>query len=354
MVRVLVRVAVVLLGLVVAVAGAAFWELSQLRRFAGTPYAPKSEIVVNVPAGLGPKGISDKLAAAGVISDYPSFYRYSRYVGRVAGKLKAGDYLFKADLAETPDEIIDRLMKGEVLSVKVTIPEGLRLDEQAPLFEQAGVAKAADFVRLARDPKFVHSLGIDADNLEGYLFPDTYLVPKNWTTEQVLKAMVDRFNAAFETATEHRSPKVTLSKREAVTLASIVEKETGAPEERPHISCVFHNRLRKGMKLQTDPTVIYSIILRKGSFDGNIHKSDLEAAHPYNTYSVTGLPPGPISNPGLAAFEAALNPMPCDDLYFVSKNNGTSVFCPTLACHARNVQIWQVDYFKNKRAAGKE
>jgi UPF0755 protein len=345
----------VLFLLVLTAAGVAWWEWRKLNVFAETPFAPDHEVVVEIPPKLGPKAVCQKLADAHVIQDEQLFgeqlfYWDVRFLRREAGHLKAGEYLFQPGQAETPDEIIDRLLKGEVLSAKVTIPEGLRLDEQAPIIEAAGFGKASDFIKLARSPKFTHSLGIEADSLEGYLFPDTYLIPKTSTTEQVIKLMVERFHKAWETADAQRGPDVKLTQHQAVTLASIVEKETGNPIERPRISCVFHNRLHKGMKLQTDPTVIYSIILRTGSFDGNIHKSDLETPHPYNTYSVPGLPPGPIANAGLAALQAALNPITCDDLFFVSKNDGSHVFCPTLACHEANVQKWQVEYFRHKRA----
>jgi UPF0755 protein len=134
-----------------------------------------------------------------------------------------------------------------------------------------------------------------------------------------------------------------------VTLASIVEKETGQPDERPRISCVFHNRLRIHMPLQTDPTVMYAAMLRTGHWSRNITKADLLAPHPYNTYTTAGLPPGPIANPGAAALEAALRPSVCHDLYFVSRNDGTHVFCPDLACHAAAVRTWQVEYFKHAR-----
>jgi UPF0755 protein len=346
--KIFLRVLAVLFVLLLLSAGAAWWKLEQLKKFALTPFAPAADVVVNIPGKLGPKAVAEKFAEAGVVTDGQQFYWDIRFLRREAGHLKAGDYLFHAGVAQSPDEIIDRLLKGEVLSVKVTVPEGLRLDEQAPLFAAVGLGKESEFIRLARSAKFAHSLGIEGDSLEGYLFPDTYLIPKGSTMEQVLKMMVERFRKAWETADAQRLPEVKLTETQAVTLASIVEKETGNPEERPRISCVFHNRLKKGMKLQTDPTVIYSIILRKGEFDGNIHKSDLETPHPYNTYSIPGLPPGPISNAGLAALEAALHPIECEDLFFVSKNDGSHVFCPTLACHEANVQKWQRDFFAHK------
>lgn len=351
--RIILAVFATLLLAALAVGGYAFLEYRGLVNWAHTPHAVQTELVVSVPGGTGPRGVSRLFDTQGAVSDSEKMYRYLRFVRRVGGQLRAGDYRFLPTEAQTPDQIIDRLLKGEVLSTKVTLPEGLRLDEQAAVWEQAGVGAAADFIRLARDGAFVRSLGIEADSLEGYLFPDTYLIPKNASVEQILRWQVERFRAAWSQAVASRQNGVELTDHEAVTLASIVEKETGQPDERQRISCVFHNRLRKGMKLQTDPTVIYATILRTGSFNGNIRRSDLDTPHPYNTYSVTGLPPGPIASAGLAAFEAALNPLVCEDLFFVSKNDGTHIFCPNLKCHNAAVEKWQREYFRKKRATGK-
>lgn len=334
--------------------GFLFLQYRGLVDWAATPHAVKDETVVAIATGTGPNAIARKLEADGAVDDAQKLYRYLRYVRRVGGQLRAGDYLFTPDAPQTPDQVIDRLLKGEVLSVKVTLPEGLRLDEQAALLEQAGLGQAADFIKAARDPELVKKLGIEADSLEGYLFPDTYLVPKNATVEQILTWQVERFRSAWKTAEGKRQQGVSLNMHQAVTLASIVEKETGQAHERPRISCVFHNRLKKNMKLQTDPTVIYSVILRTGSFNGNLRRVDLDTPHPYNTYSVRGLPPGPIASAGLAALEAALDPLTCDDLFFVSRNDGTHVFCPNLTCHNAAVEKWQREYFRKKRAAQKK
>lgn len=344
--------AVAVLFLAVAVAGGVvFFQYQALVNWAHTPHAVKEEAVVEIATGTGPHAIARRLETQGAVDSSQNLYRYLRYIRRVGGQLRAGDYLFAPDAPQTPDQVIDRLLKGEVLSVKVTLPEGLRIDEQAALFEQAGLGAAEAFVKKARDPSFVKQLGLNADSLEGYLFPDTYLVPKNASVEQILRWQVERFREAWSTAVKQRKDGVVLSEHEAVTLSSIIEKETGQPDERPRISCVFHNRLRMDMKLQTDPTVIYSIILRKGAFDGKIRRSDLDAPHPYNTYSVKGLPPGPIASAGLAALQATLNPIVCDDLFFVSRNDGTHVFCPNLKCHNTAVEKWQREYFRQKRAA---
>ena len=348
--RIVLGLVVTLLVVALGAAGFVWVQYSGLVDWAATPHAAPAETVVTIPTGTGPRAITEKLAGAGAVSDAEQLYRYLRFVRRVGGQLRAGEYLFDPKSPQTPDQVVDRLLTGEVLSVKVTLPEGLRLDEQAKLFEEAGFGAAEAFVKKARDAAFAKELGVEADSLEGYLFPDTYLLPKTATVEQILRWQVERFRTAWEAAEKKRQDGVTLSLHEAVTLASIVEKETGQPAERPRISCVFHNRLKKNMKLQTDPTVIYSVILRKGSFDGNLRRSDLDTPHPYNTYAVKGLPPGPIASAGQAALEAALAPLTCDDLFFVSRNDGTHVFCPTLSCHNAAVEKWQREYFRRKRA----
>jgi UPF0755 protein len=186
--------------------------------------------------------------------------------------------------------------------------------------------------------------------MEGYLFPDTYSVPR-FTCAQIMQAMVARFKQAWTQASGQKLPAVKLNELQGVTLASIVEKETGQADERPRISCVFHNRLKRGIPLGTDPTVIYAVLLENNFvWDGNIHKSDLLRPHPYNTYIIKGLPPGPISNPGQAAMDAAMHPIECTDLFFVSKNDHTHVFCPDLKCHEAAVQKWQVEYFRHKKS----
>jgi len=340
-------------------AAAVVWEqYTALVAWAARPHAVPKKCVVEVPAGAGPRVVSDLLAAAGAVDDAVSFYRDVRYLRRVAGRLKTGEYLFDPAAAQSPDQIIDRLLKGEVIELKVTIPEGLRLEEQAQVVEEAGIGAAAEFVRLARDPAFLETIGTTYSlplgaggqrTMEGYLFPDTYLVPRKCGVPCALRLMAGRFAKAWAAANAQRLPAVSLSMREAVVLASIIEKETGQPDERPRISCVFHNRLAKGMKLQTDPTVIYDIIQRTGKFEGNLKRVDLDTPGPFNTYVIKGLPPGPIANPGEAALAAALHPADCRDMFFVSKNDGSHVFCPDLACHEANVQKWQVEFFRQRR-----
>jgi UPF0755 protein len=241
----------------------------------------------------------------------------------------------------TPREALQVLLDGTPYLHRVTVPEGLRIDEVAALYAKAGLADAEQFERRARDQAFAKSLGVPHDSLEGFLYPDTYSFRRGTPLDTILKAMVSAYQKTYRAEWKQRARTLRMSELQVVTLASIVEKETGAAVERPLISGVFHNRLKRGMKLQTDPTVIYAEILAKGSFDGTIHKSDLERNHPYNTYRRTGLPPGPICSPGQAALKAALYPTKTRYLYFVSKNDGTHQFCPTLQCHNRWVNKYQ-------------
>jgi UPF0755 protein len=326
--------------------GFAAFRLVDERRFAGAPYGQGARTVV-VPPRSGPHQLAQLLARAGVVSDAHRFYVHLHYFRRKSVP-RAGEYEFDGPLL--PDEVIGKLVRGEVKQYRFTVPEGLRTDEIAPLVAATTVCSADEFMKLAHDPSTAKKLGVPAQGLEGFLFPDTYAVPRSAGCAGIVQAMVGRFRDEWQKAQAHRSPEVTLGELQAVTLASIVEKETGQAVERPRISCVFHNRLKKKMKLQTDPTVIYAILLENGfKWDGNLHKSDLSLAHPYNTYYVKGLPPGPIANPGAASLQAALNPAQCNDLFFVSRNDHTHVFCPDFACHERNVRKFQIEYFRRKR-----
>jgi UPF0755 protein len=344
-----------LLGFLVflsVVAGAAFvWTTwRELRGFRDTPFGSGAEKIVEIDPGTSSRGVIRRLAEAGVLSDEQIALRYLRMWKRDKRTLKAGEYAFSGPLL--PDDVLERIYKGEVKTWKFTVPEGLRADEIAPIIDRASLGKTDEYLALIRDPAFAKELGLPFPSLEGFLFPDTYAFPHSAKPRDVLGAMVARYREAWAKAEARRKPGVTLGEAEAVVLASIIEKETGRADERPRISCVFHNRLAKGMKLQTDPTVMYATMLRNGGrWSTNITRKDLVAPHPYNTYAVAGLPPGPIANPGEAALVASLSPSDCKDLYFVSKNDGSHVFCPDLRCHQAAVQEWQVDFHRARRAA---
>lgn len=343
-------IGVIFLGTVaVLIVGAKLYL--DLLRFREMPYGAEVERVVEIPPGTPAREVVRLLARGGALSDEALAWRYVRWVKRDRRPLKAGEYAFSGALR--PDEVLERVYRGDVKTYPVTIPEGLRTDQIAALVEQAGLGNAAELLALMRDPAFARELGLPLPGLEGFLFPETYRFHRKPRPRAVLKEMVERFRAAWKKADARRGAGVTLDERQAVTLASIIEKETGRPEERPHISCVFHNRLRRGIPLQTDPAVLYAKWLRTGTWSNNITRKDLAVPSPYNTYVVAGLPPGPIASPGAAALEAALHPEACDDLYFVSRNDGSHVFCPDLRCHAAAVRKWQVDFFRAKKRAAR-
>lgn len=342
--KVVIGVVVVLLLGAIGAAGAWYLIEQRITAFAQTPFGAATPAVVEIPAGTNPKGVATLLAKAGVVSDGELLYGWLRRE-KLGPKLKAGEYEFVGPL--TPPQAIEKLLKGEVKVYRFTIPEGLRWDEILPLVAQSELKLDLEKLKaLVADKAFLKRAGVPAPVIEGFLFPDTYTFPRSATEEQVLRKMVEGTLEAVKKA--KRRDGITLDLLETVTLASIIEKETGAVEERPRISCVFHNRLKKGGKLETDPTVIYAKMLRTGAYSKNITRDDLLTPHPYNTYKVKGLPPGPIASPGGAAIAAALNPLDCPDFFFVSRNDGTHVFCPDYACHEAQVQKWQIEFHKKK------
>lgn len=261
-----------------------------------------------------------------------------RLLARLEGydrRLKAGEYSLNASMS--PRDILTLMEKGAVRLHRLTIPEGLTIRQIAEQVEKTGLVPAADILLRARDPAYARAQGIIAPSLEGYLFPETYLFPRSVTADEIIAAMLQAFRAAFPPEWEQRAAELGFSVHEAVTLASIIEKETGDPSERALISSVFHNRLKRGMRLETDPTVIYGLT----DFDGNLTRRHLETPTPFNTYIIRGLPPGPIANPGREALMAALFPALTEFVFFVSKNDGSHQFSTNLADHNRAVQHYQ-------------
>jgi UPF0755 protein len=335
------RVIVTLVVLVLVLGGAVGVLLVAAKNYAHTPMVGTGETVaVDIPAGAGPRKTAELLAEKKVIDDPATFYTYVRYYMRAAGKLKSGELAFRDN--QSPEEVLKVLLLGTPMTHKITIPEGLRIDEIARLLEKEGLADAREFEQRARDKEFCRSLEVPGDSLEGFLYPETYQFRKNTPTDKILSSMVEQYHRlAFTKAEKDRAEEIGMTELQAITLASIVEKETGAPSERSLISGVFHNRLKKNWELQTDPTVIYSVLLSKGSFNGDITREDLRIDHPYNTYRHKGLPPGPICSPGKEAIHAALFPESTEHMFFVSKNNGTHFFCKNLACHNKAVAQYQ-------------
>ncbi|MEW5723737.1 MAG: endolytic transglycosylase MltG [Thermodesulfobacteriota bacterium] len=295
--------------------------------------AEPTKVDVTIPKGAPVLEIGRILEEHKVIRSAEAFRHYVAFK-KVGHLLKAGEMVLDSSLG-TP-QIVEALIKGSFKLYALTIPEGLTMRQIAQKAAEAGFVDQQEFLALCRDRQFITTLGLDVDSLEGYLFPQTYYFPKNVTTREVIKTMVDMFWQVWDryqsTAKNHK-----LTRPQIITLASIVEKETAAPEERPLIASVFLNRLEKGMKLETDPTVIYGL----ENFNGNLTKKDLQTPHPYNTYVIQGLPPGPIASPGEESIKAVLRPAVSDYLFFVSRNDGTHQFSRTLKEHNQAVNKYQ-------------
>jgi UPF0755 protein len=304
-----------------------------------------AEQFVEIPQGIGSLPIGERLVQAGVIRDLAT-YRTALWMSGQGRHLKAGEYRF--DRAMTPFKIIDKIARGDVYVISVTFPEGLTFAEMAKIFESHGLGLAASFVQAAKDPAPIRDLDPAAKDLEGYLFPETYALPRHTDAAKLVRMMVARFDKVFTPELQQAAAARNLTVRQAVTLASIVEKETAKAGERPLVAAVYTTRLRIGMQLQCDPTVIYALA-KAGRYGGNIHKDDLSFDSPYNTYRYPGLPPGPIASPGRASLDAAVHPADADFLYFVSRNDGSHEFARTLEEHNRNVQKYQVQYFRDRR-----
>jgi UPF0755 protein len=303
------------------------WALSPLMSA-----APGSLFYVRSGASLAE--VAGELESRGLIRSAFAFEWLARYRGR-AGDLQVGEYQLSA--AQGPEEILSTIAEGKVETYAVVIPEGLTAQQIGDRLEAAGLVSAAEFRPFLEDPASAVKLGVEGSSLEGYLFPETYRLPHGLGSAEVAKVMVDQFLGVWREI-EPRAREQGLSMRDVVILASIVEKETAAPEERPLIASVFRNRLRRGMRLETDPTVIYGI----PDFDGNLRRRDLEnAANPYNTYIIPGLPPGPIANPGSDALHAVVDPAESEYLFFVSRNDGTHSFSKTYSEHVLAVNKYQ-------------
>ncbi len=284
---------------------------------------------ISFPAGSGIRKLAAELKSGGIIRSSWHFVLMTRLRGD-AHRLKAGEYLFSDDM--TPDMILNKIVAGEVDYRKFTLPEGYSVYQAAELLEQQGYFKKAAFLEKCRDRELLLRLGINEFSAEGYLYPATYNLSRDGGEEQLLQQMVGQFNKAYAALGAVEGAR-RFTRHEIVTLASIIEKEAVSPEEKPLISSVFHNRLRLGMPLQSDPTAVYGV----RAFSGRVSKADIQRPSPYNTYLNKGLPPGPIGNPGKEAVQAAMNPAQTDFLYFVARQDGTHQFSRNLADHNRAV-----------------
>ena len=310
-----------------------FFDLFRYAKIPAT--TDQREKVFLVHPGQDFKTTSSRLYKIGVINNLVKF----RLLGRIKGydkRIKAGEYLLFSSMS--PNEILEKMVNGKVRLYKLTIPEGYNIRQIAFIVAQAGLVTEEFFLEAATDSSMVHEMGIDANSFEGYLFPDTYFFPKGVTSKKIIAAMLNRFWSIFTQEWKKQAQILGFSIHQVLTLASIIEKETGDHSERPIISSVFHNRLKKRMRLDSDPTVIYGI----KDFDGNITRKHLSTPTPYNTYRIKGLPPGPIASPGFKSIEAALYPADTHFLFFVSKKDTTHEFSTNIKDHNRAVRKYQL------------
>lgn len=298
--------------------------------FITTPVLSNTPVAINIKSGTSAWNISKELEERGVVSNASLFMLVALYSQKVR-HLQAGIYVFEGELC--PKGVIDILFCGKTIRYKVTIPEGSNIFDVADVLLAKGLGDRHEFIRLARSRQTAKFFDLDAPTMEGYLFPETYFLSPDMTPLEIMGIMVNQLHHVYTPNLANKARDWGLSENEVITLASIVEKEAVYPQEMPIISAVFHNRLKKGMRLQSDPTTIYGI----EGFQGKISKEDLLRDSAYNTYRHFGLPPGPICNPGGSAITAILYPAKVDYLYFVSKGDGHHDFSSTLAEHNKAI-----------------
>lgn len=300
-----------------------------------TPVAPPQPVFVEIHPGSNLHQIAQKLQRRSVIRSALALKLLGRWRGQ-ASRIHAGGYQFTN--AATPAAILQRLLEGDVEKASLTIPEGFSLEQIIARIDASGHGDKGALRHWAHDPAFIAEMGIPASSLEGYLFPETYLFAPGSGEKQLLRMMVNELLRQLDDTLLQQARQRNLNRHQLITLASIIEKETAKGEEMPLISAVFHNRLERNMRLQTDPTVIYGI----EDFDGNLTRKQLNTPTPYNTYLQQGLPPGPIASPGLRALQAAARPAASDYLYFVARGDGSHQFSRTLKEHNAAVRKFQL------------
>ena len=292
-----------------------------------------SDQVIVLKEGMTLKEVADELERTGIISHGSLFMMWARLLG-YSRQIKAGEYRLNSNMP--PIKILKDLTRGAIITHSITIPEGFTKEQIAELLAIKGLADKKEFLSLTDDPEVSKKYGVGGSGLEGFLYPDTYQFGRGLFAESIIHVMVKRFWEVMRPF-KVRVSETGMTMEEVVTLASIVEKETGRPEERSLIASVFLNRLKHGMRLESDPTVIYGMT----NFNGNLTRKDLSTPTPYNTYVILGLPPGPVANPGLESIKAVLYPAETDYLYFVSKNDGSHYFSKTLSEHNKAVNRYQ-------------
>jgi UPF0755 protein len=334
----------ILLAVLIAMVCVPACVVTDLILYMRTPAAPQENqmITFTVPPRQRFDHIVDRLHDQGLIR-YPLKLKIMGRMQNFDMKIIAGEYELSPVM--TPGAIMQRLVSGNVRMVRLTVPEGLNIHQIADLVAQAGLGERDAFLSRAVDPDLASRLNIPADSVEGYLLPETYFFSGDVGPEQIIRFMTAQFWAAFPPQWRERAGALGLSVHEIVTLASIIEKEASHPEERTLVASVFHNRLKKRMRLQSDPTVTYGVM----DFSGRIRRKDLDRDTPYNTYRIDGLPPGPIASPGLASIRAALFPDETDYLYFVSREDGSHHFSTNLRDHNNAVRRYQIAPRKGER-----
>jgi UPF0755 protein len=304
------KILIALVFLALIFGGAGIFVMTRLTQ----PWKGFTEpVLVEFPRGTSTSRMAAMLAEHGIIEN--SWLFLAARAVRRGERLQAGEYRF--DKAASPLDIYGRIVKGDIFYMELLVPEGFNMFDVADAVAQLGTMSAETFLEAARDPAMILDLDPKAPTLEGYLFPNKYRVYRKTTAREICRMMTNEFRTRWQAMGRGAD-----SVHNAVTLASLVEREAHLPEEQPEVSSVFHNRLRTGMRLQCDPTTVYAALL-ENRYDGVIHRSDLDSNNPYNTYQHAGLPPGPIANPGLGAIQAALAPAATPFLYFVAKADGS-------------------------------
>lgn len=302
------------------------------------------ETVFELPPGSSFNQVANRLEKQGVVSSALKLRVLAKLTGQ-ASHMKHGEYALNRGMS--PQEVLSVLASGKSILYPVTFPEGANIYEMATTLQSKNLYSAEEFLKACRDPALIHQLlGVEVGSLEGYLFPETYNVTRYTPMRDLITSMVQNFKSAYaeaESLAKTKGVSPALPRHDLVILASMVEKETGAAEERPMIASVFYNRLQKNMKLQSDPTIIYGLWVDTGSYKQNITREDITHPTAYNTYTVPRLPIGPIANPGREALKAVFVPAQSEYLYFVSHNNGTHAFSKTYEEHNKAVKSFQLD-----------
>ena len=308
------------------------------------PSSSTEEVVFEIPTGKSFRYIAEQLEKQGVVSSAFNFRILAKLTHQDA-KVKMGEYALNRSM--TPGEVLSVLVSGKSILYPITFPEGANIYEMAAALEAKNIYKAQEFLNAVHDKALIKELlGIEVSSLEGYLFPETYNVTRYTPLKEFISSMVQGFKTAYSEAESQAKTQglaATMPRHEMVILASMVEKETGAPEERPMIASVFYNRFKKNMRLQSDPTIIYGIWVDTGAYKKNITRDDILHPTRYNTYTVPKLPFGPIANPGRESLNAVMKPAHTEYLYFVSHNDGTHAFSKTYEEHNKAVKNFQLD-----------